>query len=416
MTSSFSLNSLKVHSLDVYLNITRVGTLTWFAPDRTIFVVDENYVADNLRPTLSLSLKSASGRIIAQPWESNLKLPPFFSNLLPEGKLREYLALRNNVHKDREFFLLHSLKDDLPGAVVLKSLEEESLSAERSQPLIETGTKPLKFSLGGVQLKFSALLESSGGLTVPANGAGGNWIVKLASQDYPYNIQNEFFMLELAQRVGINVPSLFITETSAVDGLPELARNFDTTCLAIKRFDRGDSGQRIHIEDFAQIYSIYAHDKYKGVSYTNMASLIWVETGEEGLIEFIRRLVFNIAIGNNDMHLKNWSLIYPDRRTAQLAPAYDFVSTVAWLDDDDLALKLAGIREMHRVGLQTFAELADRAQLPKRLVVDTVNDTVARFKGVWTAAAKELPVPTKMAKKIKRHVESLPLLKKVRRQ
>jgi serine/threonine-protein kinase HipA len=46
-------------------------------------------------------------------------------------------------------------------------------------------------------------------------------------------------------------------------------------------------------------------------------------------VEFLRRLVFNALIGNADMHLKNWSLIYPARRRAALAPAYDFVSTVA---------------------------------------------------------------------------------------
>ena len=49
--------------------------------------------------------------------------------------------------------------------------------------------------------------------------------------------------------------------------------------------------------------------------------------------EFIRRLVFNILIGNADMHLKNWSLIYPDRCRAALAPADDFVSTIAYIGD-----------------------------------------------------------------------------------
>ena len=55
-------------------------------------------------------------------------------------------------------------------------------------------------------------------------------------------------------------------------------------------------------------------------------------------MEFLRRFVFNALIGNADMHLKNWSLIYPDRRAAMLAPAYDFVSTIAYLPDDRLAL------------------------------------------------------------------------------
>ena len=59
-------------------------------------------------------------------------------------------------------------------------------------------------------------------------------------------------------------------------------------------------------------------------------------TDETQFTEFIRRLIFNAVIGNNDMYLKNWSLIYPDGHTPQLAPAYDFVSTVRYVADDRL--------------------------------------------------------------------------------
>jgi serine/threonine-protein kinase HipA len=54
--------------------------------------------------------------------------------------------------------------------------------------------------------------------------------------------------------------------------------------------------------------------------------------------EFIRRLTFSALIGNADMHLMNWSLIYPDRRTPQLSPAYDVWSTVVYLEDPHAAL------------------------------------------------------------------------------
>ena len=61
----------------------------------------------------------------------------------------------------------------------------------------------LRFSLAGVQLKFSAVMEASGGLTVPADGMGGSWIVKLPSARFPAVPENEFGMIELAQSVGI---------------------------------------------------------------------------------------------------------------------------------------------------------------------------------------------------------------------
>ena len=64
-------------------------------------------------------------------------------------------------------------------------------------------------------------------------------------------------------------------------------------------------------------------------------------TSEADIAEFIRRLTFNTLIGNADMHLKNWSMIYPDRRRAALAPAYDLVSTIPYIPDPKAALNVS---------------------------------------------------------------------------
>ena len=82
--------------------------------------------------------------------------------------------------------------------------------------------------------------------------------------------------------------------------------------------------------------------------------MIWILTGETGLLEFIRRLVFTILIGNGDMHLKNWSFIYVDGLTPELSPAYDFVSTIPYIPDNQLALNLAGEKNMNAIGLEHF--------------------------------------------------------------
>src|SRR5262245_51589581 len=107
--------------------------------------------------------------------------------------------------------------------------------------------------------------------------------------------------------------------------------------LAVRRFDRTADGP-VHIEDFAQVFGLYPEDKYGKASYRNIAGVIAAETGNVGTAEFVRRLVFNVLIGNADMHVKNWSLIYLDRRRAALAPAYDFVSTIHYIPDDNSAL------------------------------------------------------------------------------
>ena len=82
--------------------------------------------------------------------------------------------------------------------------------------------------------------------------------------------------------------------------------------------------------------------------------MVWTLTGEKGLVDFIRRLVFSIKIGNGDMHLKNWSFIYTDGKKPQLAHAYDFVSTVPYIPNDSLALSLAETKDMGGISLIHF--------------------------------------------------------------
>ncbi len=78
------------------------------------------------------------------------------------------------------------------------------------------------------------------------------------------------------------------------------------------------------------------------------------------------------------MHLKNWSVIYPDRRTAALAPAYDFVSTISYVPDENFALKYSRTRRFDGFSEDELAHLAAKAQLTKTLVIETARETVAR--------------------------------------
>ena len=139
-------------------------------------------------------------------------------------------------------------------------------------------TKPrCGFHLAGVQLKFSAVMEASGGLTVPAGGMGGSWIVKLPSARFAAVPENEFVMLELARRVGIAVPDNRLVEMAEIKGLPEEARAPGGKALAVQRFDRVPGGEPVHMEDFAQVFGLFPNDKYGHRSYANIASVLWAE-------------------------------------------------------------------------------------------------------------------------------------------
>jgi serine/threonine-protein kinase HipA len=399
----------EISILDVRLHDQSIGTLTRLPGDKVLFAFDEAYIADARRPTLSLSFKDALGGLITDIAPTQTRLAPFFSNLLPEGAMRDYLAARAGVNPVREFPLIWTLGHDLPGALKIVPFGGDSLPPSNDDlPEARDGTEEddiLRFSLAGVQLKFSAVKEASGGLTIPAKGVGGSWIVKLPSTVYPDVPENEFAMMGLARRIGIDVPEIFLTPVARISGLPQ-GMESGANAFVIRRFDRTDIGAAVHMEDFAQVFGLYPEKKYGKASYGNIARVLWIETGEEGIAEFLRRFVFNALIGNGDMHAKNWSLVYPDRRQAQLAPAYDFVSTIAYIPNDKLALTFVGSKAFASLSLDQFARFADKVGLPAKLTRDTVRDTVAGFREAWNAADA---VPPKVRDAIELHLETVPV-------
>jgi serine/threonine-protein kinase HipA len=151
----------------------------------------------------------------------------------------------------------------------------------------------------------------------------------------------------------------------------------------VQRFDRAAGGRRIHMEDFAQVFGLFPDDKYGSRSYANIAAVLWAETGDTGTYEFVRRLVFSVLIGNADMHLKNWSLLYPDGRTPVLSPAYDFVATLPYIPGDGLALTLGGSRSLSEITIEQVRRFTDTARMPLNPVWAIVRETVGRTVEAW---------------------------------
>ena len=412
-----------VPALQVLLHGVHVATITSLGADRTILSFQDAYEADPARPTLSLSFKDALGQLLPQERVYSAALMPFFSNLLPEGHLREYLAQRGQVHPKREFYLLWLLGQDLPGALVVRPPDGQQLppasdvSEENGKQQAGEARRgvPLRFSLAGVQLKFSALQASSGGLTIPASGIGGDWIVKLPSERFEAVPENEFSMLELARGVGIEVPVAKLIDLKDIDKLPEdLGPLRGSQALAVARFDRTPAGGPVHMEDFAQVFGLYPADKYKTRSLMNIARVLSAEGEYEDVLEFIRRITFNALIGNADAHLKNWSLLYPNRRSPRLSPAYDLVSTIAYIQDDVAGLKYSRTKHFSELTLEEFSHLASRAGLPEAAVLNTVKETVARFQEHWAAQRTHLPLSAATISGITAQLAKIPLVRQVK--
>ena len=228
----------------------------------------------------------------------------------------------------------------------------------------------LRFSLAGVQLKFSAVLENSGTLTIPVHGQGGSWIVKVPNLSLRHVPEAEYSMLSFARESGIMVPEIRLVRTDSINNLP-LGINADhNDSLVVRRFDRNSNGMRIHMEDFAQIFQLYPGKKYGSNNYDQIAEVIYAEAGSASLIEYIKRLVFTVAIGNGDMHLKNWTLLYKDGRTPELSPAYDFIPTILYMDGDTLGLNLGGENSFRRINFEHFGKARSQSSRTRKTCIE----------------------------------------------
>jgi serine/threonine-protein kinase HipA len=370
----------------VWLRRDRVGTLVQRG-DYTRFVFSERYLNDPDRPVLGLIFEQdLSARHAAA-----LRLPCWFSNLLPEGRLREWIAADRKVSPQREMELLAQVGHDLPGAVrVLPALDGEGDESEwllKPPPMSAAQhareQETWRFSLAGVALKFSMLAKGDR-LTLPAFGVGGDWIVKLPDQTYPDVPRNEFTMMSLAASAGIAVPPVRLVHRDELDGLPpDVWTSREEWAYAIRRFDRDANRDSVHIEDLAQVRDVYPEDKYLG-NYETVAALAYRGHDLDGLREFACRLAFTILISNGDAHLKNWSLIYTDPRVPRLAPAYDMVSTAYYLGErETLGLKFGGTRRFDRANVITFERLQRRLRAPQAELAACVTELVEKVSLHW---------------------------------
>lgn len=91
-----------------------------------------------------------------------------------------------------------------------------------------------------------------------------------------------------------------------------------------------------------------------------------------------------------------------------MAPAYDLVSTIAYLPNANAALNFSRTKRFDELTLGELAHLAARAHLPERLVLDTARETVARFHEHWQGQKRHLPIAPAVAGAIEAHLRGLP--------
>jgi serine/threonine-protein kinase HipA len=183
--------------------------------------------------------------------------------------------------------------------------------------------------------------------------------------------------------------------------------------FAIRRYDRLPNGERVHQEDFAQVWGVPPDLKYLGASLEGLARFVGDLCGRDDLLEYLRRMLFLLLCGNTDAHLKNWSLVYPDGRAARLSPVYDFVCVRQYLPENELALPLAKEKRPERIGRAHIARV-EKFLRQYGHDVDLVKlggEFVQRCMDEWASRRGGVDAPVRDA--IERHLAGLPLVKEL---
>ena len=378
---------------------------------------DADYIADPNRPTLTLALRGATEAdtqtILGAARDVRLSRsdghwPSYFQNLLPEGHNRDRLALERRCNPDNEFELLAAAGHDLMGAIEVEPvpLREGIPDAVRhwhtalGLDVLEPGFVEFPVedaaALPGVVTKFSAVQDGRR-YVVKRHGAAGSFILKLPSTRHPDLVANEAAGYQLCAALGLDCAEAQVISRADAD-LPEQLP-FDEI-LAVRRFDRNANGQRVHMEEFAQVLQYEPKRKYgQGlmVDYPNMLRVIdrLSSRPAQDVQEFVKRFVAFILMGNVDAHLKNWALVYPDGVTPRLAPLYDPVCVTALFESvppTDYAINRAIDITLQAFDLHQFETLLKAAGLQRvSRLVSIAKHTVKLAQANWPRVLKNAP-------------------------
>lgn len=248
-----------------------------------------------------------------------------------------------------------------------------SAEQQRREAIIRAG----KISIQGIQPKLSVILNVKQ-QTFSLSDQRARYIIKPQHATYPHLPENEALTMRLAQSVGIEVP---------VHGLVYCQDS--SLSYFVRRFDRVGHNRKLAVEDFAQLSQRTRETKYDS-SMERLISILdrYCTFPAIEKAKLLQRCLFNFLTGNEDMHLKNFSLITRNNKI-ELAPAYDLLNTTmafmtlgkALSDIEEVALPLDGRKK----GLTAHAWLRYYARERLELTDKTVESVVANFHDVLSS-------------------------------
>lgn len=371
-------------SLRASINQTLVGTLQEVAG-----LWSFQYAADwlnspqcfALSPHIPLAEKSLLDGASVRPVQW------YFDNLLPEENQRLLLAKDARLVATDAFGLLAWYGAESAGSVTLLPPDAAPQTAEPLRPLADDAlaqrirqlpTAPLthaaikRMSLAGAQHKLAVVLENNA-LFEPAGATPSTHILKPdhPDKDYPHSVINEWFVMRLAKRLGLDVPEVH-------------RRYVPAPVYLIDRFDRfqdAQGWQRRHVIDACQLLGLDRSFKYSQGSMENLAALANAcRSPAVARSRLFGWLVFNVLVGNSDAHLKNLSFLVSDEGV-QLAPFYDLLSVATYdsraYDQKGWPAETQLAWPIHDV--QRFSEVSRRLLLEAGASLNLVRGTAERL-------------------------------------
>lgn len=268
----------------------------------------------------------------------------------------------------------------------LEKLHDFPFSAEQQRR--EAIIRAAKMSIQGVQPKLSVKLNAKSGAFEIVD-RGGRFVIKPQHNTFLCLPENEGLTMQLASQCGIEVP------------LSGMVRCTDGTwSYFIRRFDRVGRNRKVPLEDFAQLGGFSRDTKYNS-SMEQVAKIIdkFCTFPAVEKVKLFKRCLFNFIVGNEDMHLKNFSLITRDGKV-ELAPAYDYLSsTVAFLalgkrleTIEELALPLHG-KKCNLTSKDWITYFGENClSLPVKVINKVLNDLFVTS-DAWTTRITESFLP-----------------------
>jgi len=252
----------------------------------------------------------------------------------------------------------------------LKELALLDYTAE--EQLREAAIRASKMSIQGVQPKLSAVINIKGGCFELCD-KNGRYILKPQHYIFPELPQNEDLTMHLAATIGIEVP---------LHGMV-YSKDHSLTYF-IRRFDRKGRNEKIQVEDFTQLAGLSRDTKYN-YSMEKLVKVIDDICTFPAIdkAKLFQRVIFNYLIGNEDMHLKNYSVIVRNNKV-ELAPAYDFLNSTIVLSGDieEIALTLKGKKSNLNAGVLIKYFGQEQCALTDK-VIDTTLNTISGAFDSW---------------------------------